>query len=435
MSSSNRMRASLISAIALAFSLAFVQFLAAQDRPPFQIQDGDRVVFLGDSNTQAGTYVVYLDAYVRTRFPERKIALINHGLSSETINGMSEDDHPGKRPWVHDRLERDALRWKPTVLSVCYGMNDGNYFPMHPERFEKFKEGYTRFMEIVDGAKIPRVYVLTPPPFDAYRRKAGDEKPLDFGYKFPAVDYDQTLAAYSDWLLSQRGAWAEKFESTQAIDVDLHSSLNDLLRRRREGDVNYSFSGDAVHPDATGHLLIAMQVLEAWSYEPLGFSYIEIDAAEGKSGSATATIPLPMPRDPRWDEKMVELCGWSDALTTYRVATRSREGNWKLTIAGRPQGDEVAPQPLFSGEFTGERLFAGVKLNADEWAPMQELRAKVLSNVQKRCDLVYQAWRKEIAAGEDGQASIELSELAQLDEEIARDARPWSVMIEIERLP
>jgi lysophospholipase L1-like esterase len=432
MISSTRLRAFLRS-FAVVCSFAVVPFAGAQERAPFAIHDGDRVVFLGDSITQAGTYVVYLDAYVRTRFPDRKIELINHGLSSETINGMSEDDHPGKRPWVHDRLERDALLWKPTVLSICYGMNDGNYFPMHPQRFEKFQEGYTRFMELVDGANIPRVYVLTPPPFDAYRRKAGDEKPLDYGYRYPAVDYDRTLEAYSEWLLALRRSWAEKYENVQAIDVDLHSSLNELLRQRRQGDVNYSFSGDAVHPDATGHLLIAMQVLEAWNRPTLGDVSVQLHASL-QEGSLDTTIPLPMPRDPRWDEKMVELCGWSDALTTFQISSHVRDGKWKLTIAGRPQGDEGAPQPLFAGEFAGEQLFAGVKLNADEWAPMQEPRARVLANVQKRCDLVYQAWRKEIAAGGDGKASVELPQLAQLDEEIARDARPWSVVVEIERL-
>lgn len=433
MASSTGLRASFFWATALAFSLALVPFVAADDRAPFALQDGERVVFLGDSITQGGAYVVYLDAYVRTRFPDRKIELINHGLSSETINGMSEDDHPGRRPWVHDRLERDALRWKPDVLSVCYGMNDGNYFPMHPERFEKYKEGYGRLMEIVDRANIPRVYVLTPPPFDAYRRKAGDEKPVDYGYRFPAVDYDRTLEAYSEWLLAQRHPWGEKYANAKTTHVDLHNAMNELLRQRRQGDVSYSFSGDAVHPDATGHLLIAMQVLEAWNAPGLGAATIEI-GAEGKSGSAAATIPLPMPRDPRWDERIVELCGWSDALATFRVTAPVREGKWKLTISGRSQGDESEPHVLFDGEFAAKQLAEGVKLNADAWEPMQGSRAKFLANVQKRCDLIYRAWRKDWEAGGDGQSSIRLPELAQLDEEIARDARPWSVVIEIERL-
>lgn len=417
------LRARLLSALVLSFSFTLIPFVAAEERAPFALEDGDRVVFLGDSITQGGTYIVYLDAYVRTRFPEKKFELINHGLSSETINGMSEDDHPGRRPWVHDRLERDALSWKPDVLSICYGMNDGNYFPMHPERFAKFKEGYARLMELVDRANIPEVYVLTPPPFDAYRRKPGDEKPLDYGYKFPAVDYDQTLAAYSDWLLSQRDVWAEKFENTQATVVDVHSELNELLRQRRQGDVSYSFSGDAVHPDRTGHLLIAMQVLEAWDSPALGSATVEV-AAEGKSGSTTATIPLPMPRDPRWDERMVELCGWSDELTTFRVAAPVREGKWKLTVAGRPQGDEGEPLLLFAGEFTGDQLSQGVELNADQWEPMQEPRARLLENVEKRQRLVFGSWKD----------SAPLPVFSTLDEELARDARPWSVVIEIERL-
>ncbi|HEV7281985.1 MAG TPA: SGNH/GDSL hydrolase family protein [Pirellulaceae bacterium] len=431
MLASHYLRAALCSALAI--SLAIAPFVVAKDRAPFALENEDRVVFLGDSITQGGTYIVYVDAYVRTRFPDRKFELINHGLSSETINGMSEDDHPGRRPWVHDRLERDALRWKPDVLSICYGMNDGNYFPMHPERFAKFKEGYARFFELVDQANIPRVHVLTPPPFDAYRRKAGDEKPLDYGYRFPAVDYDRTLATYAEWLLSQRSDWAEKFDDTRATVVDLHTALNELLRQRRQGDVSYSFSGDAVHPDATGHLLIAMQILKAWNSPDLGSATVEV-GGEGKSGSTTAIIPLPMPRDPRWDEKMVELSGWSETLTTFHVASPVREGKWKLMIAGHPQGDEGAPRALFAGEFAAEQLSQGVKLNADGWEPMQEPRAKVLANVQKRSDLIYRAWRKDLEAEGDGQASIKLPELEKLDHEIAHDARPWAVVLELERL-
>ena len=39
----------------------------------FLLQDGQRVVFLGDSNTYAGKYIAYLDAYLCTRFPDQRL--------------------------------------------------------------------------------------------------------------------------------------------------------------------------------------------------------------------------------------------------------------------------------------------------------------------------------------------------------------------------
>ncbi len=54
----------------------------------FLPDQAQRVVFLGDSNTFAGHYVAYLDAYLFTRFPDRKYELLNLGLPSETACGL-----------------------------------------------------------------------------------------------------------------------------------------------------------------------------------------------------------------------------------------------------------------------------------------------------------------------------------------------------------
>ena len=76
--------------------------------------DGQRILFLGDSNTFNGAYVQYLDAYLFTRFPDRKFELINLGLPSETVSGLSEPDHPYPRPNVHERLDRGLRKFTRT---------------------------------------------------------------------------------------------------------------------------------------------------------------------------------------------------------------------------------------------------------------------------------------------------------------------------------
>src|SRR4051812_15319311 len=54
-----------------------------------------RIVFLGDSITHGGEYVTYLEAYLLTHFPEKHYEIIDVGLPSETVSGLSEPGHAG----------------------------------------------------------------------------------------------------------------------------------------------------------------------------------------------------------------------------------------------------------------------------------------------------------------------------------------------------
>src|SRR5215216_1992441 len=106
-----------------------------------------RILFLGDSITYSGEYVSYVEASLRTQFPEREFDIIDVGLPSETVSGLSEPGHAGgkfPRPDLHERLERVLAKSKPDLVFACYGMNDGIYLPFADERFRKFVDGITR---------------------------------------------------------------------------------------------------------------------------------------------------------------------------------------------------------------------------------------------------------------------------------------------------
>ena len=51
---------------------------------PFLLKDGQRVVFLGDSNTYAGKFIAYLGAHLHSRFPDWRIELI-HLIPGRTL--------------------------------------------------------------------------------------------------------------------------------------------------------------------------------------------------------------------------------------------------------------------------------------------------------------------------------------------------------------
>ncbi len=96
------------------------------------VPDAKRIVFLGDSITYSGHYIDYVEAVLLSQFPKSEFELINIGLPSETVCGLSEPGHAGgkfPRPNLHERLDRVLMKLKPDLIMACYGMNDGIYYP------------------------------------------------------------------------------------------------------------------------------------------------------------------------------------------------------------------------------------------------------------------------------------------------------------------
>ncbi|MEI7924087.1 MAG: hypothetical protein WCJ40_19430, partial [Planctomycetota bacterium] len=100
-----------------------------------------------------------------------------------------------------------------------------------------------------------RLYISTPPPFDAYQRGNGDKKAVHYGYKYPALNYDETLGRYADWLLT--------LGKQGQMVIDLHGPLNRHLTERRKGRVSFTLMPDAVHPNSTGHAVMAIAMAKA----------------------------------------------------------------------------------------------------------------------------------------------------------------------------
>ncbi len=241
---------------------------SAQDKR--LISPGERIVFLGDSNTFAGGYVRAIELFLAVRRPEERYDILNLGLPSETVSGLSEPDHPYPRPCVVERLDRVLERTKPSVVVACYGMNDGIYYPFSEERFKRYREGINELIKRCSLAKA-RVILLTPPPFDArpVAKVALFEGAPKYSWMQPFKGYDETLKRYSEWLVKL------KLPGVRVIDVH-YALLKELARQK-----DRVFAGDGVHMDAAGHEVMAAAVLRG-----LGFK----DASGGDLGAAEAEV-------------------------------------------------------------------------------------------------------------------------------------------------
>ena len=205
---------------------------------------GKKTVFLGDSITQAGTYVSFTSYYLQRLNPEKDFDIYSLGLSSETVSGLSEKGHAGgrfPRPCLFERLGRMLTKVKPDVVFACYGINCGIYKPLDVERFSAFKEGVARLIKDCKAAGVEEIFIVTPPIYDATTKEG-------------QFNYDRVMTAYAAWETSI------KEEGVQVID--LHSAMRKARDARTE-----VFSKDRVHPGKEGHLFMAASIMKGLGVE------------------------------------------------------------------------------------------------------------------------------------------------------------------------
>ncbi len=239
--------------------LASVAFFGRDAKAELPFASGERVLFLGDSITQDGRYVALLEAYLWSQYPDRDIDIVNAGLSSETVSGITEPIHPFPRPNVHDRLTRAMDLVEPDWLVVCYGMNDGIYHPSEPRIVDAYRAGLTKLVDDVTS-RGTGVILLTPPSFDvdaktvqANLKQAPDDEP--YGYRKPFKDYDKTLVALSEVVMS-----LDSYPGVEMV-IDVHAATDRYLHQVKSVSSDYQY-GDGVHPPLDGHLAIACAVLQ-----------------------------------------------------------------------------------------------------------------------------------------------------------------------------
>src|SRR3954452_3222296 len=80
------------------------------------VKDGDLVAIVGDSITEQKLYSVFIEDYLLMCAPGGQgVRTMQFGWGGETSWGFDA------------RMENDCLRFKSTVMTTCYGMNDGGY--------------------------------------------------------------------------------------------------------------------------------------------------------------------------------------------------------------------------------------------------------------------------------------------------------------------
>ena len=212
---------------------------------PKSLRGVQRIVFLGDSITQQGDYVVDFDCWLVSR--GINIEVLNLGLASETASDLTEEENAGHkkahgfgRPPLGERMDRVISATKPDVIIACFGMNDGGDLPADETGTKRYAAAMTKLHDAALKAGVRRVVLCTPPPHDA----KGDATHRT---------HDENLTRYSEWLLSKRSAGWDV--------VDIHGPMRRALDAGRAKDPRFALANDGVHPGREGHWMMSSAIV------------------------------------------------------------------------------------------------------------------------------------------------------------------------------
>jgi lysophospholipase L1-like esterase len=204
------------------------------------VQDGQKFLLIGDSITDCGRrdaaapfgagYVAMLRDLVIGRWPERRITWVNKGIGGNTVLDLEM------------RWQDDVIREAPDWLSVKIGINDLHTYlgdPTHGVSPPRFRETYDRLLARTKADTAAGLILIT--PFYISIDRAGQSF------------RSRVLELLPEYL----GIVEDMAKRHHARLVRLQAVFEKQLQYRSAEE----FCPEPVHPNRSGHLIIAQEVL------------------------------------------------------------------------------------------------------------------------------------------------------------------------------
>lgn len=366
---------------------------AAQD---FFFKEGDVVVMIGDSITEQHLYSNYVEMWVTTRKPGWNLVFRNTGIGGDRSTGGN------------GRFKRDVLSFKPTAMTVDFGMNDGGYGAFKEEVYKTYAKGLDGMAEQAKAANI-RVAWITPQPLDN-----ADPGPTAL------TAYNLTLEKFCEG----PKATAEKFGG---VYVDQFHPYLAVLDKARAAAPKYEriTAGDAVHPGPPGQALMAASILKGLNFPTL-VSSVVIDGTKAKGTNCevadvvkkdgTLSFTRLDAALPFFPSEAASILKWTPILEDLNVYTLQvgslKPGSYEIRIAGKKvathssdelaKGVNLAAAVLADGpiaeqvkavksaieaknRFHHDKIFRGITLSTvPEWLAGPETDAKKKAITEER---------------------------------------------------
>lgn len=417
--------------------------LAGTAAPRFPLGNRETVVFLGDSITQQRLYTTHLECYWLTRYPTRRFTFRNSGwggctawlrqrtqgtdMSDAKLFALSGDAQTAElvRMVTHG-LNRDVLAWKPTVVTVDFGMNDGR-------KGEAGLPVYRRSLqEIVRQLKAANVRVALCNASPEERNQEGQ----------PAG------SAYNHMLEKYSAVVKEVAMETGVPFADQFHPYIEVVDAARKTNPGFRTMPDGVHPYPSGHLLMAWAILKGLGADSM-VSTATVEAGRQNTRALRASItehaekngviaftredtalPWPLPQGMNGADVVLPHAPIVNDLSRYLLTvTGLKDGRYDVVIDGAK-----------CATVSSADLASGWNLTTAD-TPMTQQAQALMAKVIEKNNVFFNRWRQvqvpAIVAGKaddpDTKSKLDLldQQIVALEAEIEQLRKPKPHRFEI----
>ena len=244
-----------------------------------------RIVFIGDSITGQGGgwlgagYVFKMREALRAIYPEGKHDLVPLGGSGMGVSawlGLARDEAKQKHDLDVKGVEVAAALSKPAdVMVVMLGMNDvlAPYVSDSDASLDQWLANYRELVSVLSARLKPKIIALatiTPQTED------------------PATPMNRVLARMNQRITT----FATELK---ARVLPTNATYWDVLAEGRRTQADFTLAGDRIHPNPTGHVAVAMAMLNGLSEDKAAAWLREERLAKALSSLKPAPAPTSPP--------------------------------------------------------------------------------------------------------------------------------------------
>ncbi len=332
--------------ICLYLSALLITFSSASTAEEPVLKKGDRLAIIGDSITEQKLYSKFIETYLLACHPDLDIQCFQFGWGGERAPGFAS------------RMENDLVPWQPTVVTTCYGMNDGSYRAYDDGIGKTYADGMKQIIDRMKKAGAT-VVVGSPGVVDS------------FTWQRQNPDFDQV---YNDNLKHLGQIAAELAKENNFPHADVFGAMEKTMIAAKAvlGEEYPVAGGDGVHPGPNGHLIMAYAFLKALGLDG-DLGTVTVDAASGKAeatdghkvlGSKDGTVELESTRYPFCFDGDAKNPNGTASILPYTSFNQDLN-RFTLKVTNLKTAEADVTFGATTKTFTRDQLSAGINLAAE----------------------------------------------------------------------
>jgi glucose/arabinose dehydrogenase len=290
----------------------------ARAAEPFELKDGDRVLFIGDTFFEREGDYGWIETRLTAAFPDRNVTFRNLGWAADSPMGKARASFDWNKPeteWLKRVKEQVALV-KPTVAFLSYGMTAALELAEtkpedQPAKLEKFKKDLGTLLDAIEEVSGQKVrFVLLGPVYNEAMRFIGYQEGLKFiktselcadGIKAVAEQRGARFVALHQRGFVSRGDYFGTDDGVHLNTLGGNAIAGDLLK-----NLGLSLSRSSEDAEVLRSAILKKNELFFHRWRPENWTYL-FGFRKGEQGQNGVEIPRFDPLIAQWDARIAKL--------------------------------------------------------------------------------------------------------------------------------